>query len=77
MVVYLPAAHYLLVIICLQILARQLAEVLLRGVCERTYRSIDVTANTSDSSHPKPRTYGGEKYDIFSIYKYLAQRIFI
>ena len=44
-----------------QTLARQLAEVLLRGVCEKTYRPIDVNDSATERTHPKPRKYSGDR----------------
>lgn len=44
-----------------QALARQLAEVLIRGMCEKTY--IPIETNHSDSNslpHPQPRKYSGD-----------------
>ena len=47
----------------LQILARQLAEVLLRGVCEQTYEPVSPIDITQSQQIPnKPRKYHGEKY---------------
>ena len=51
----------------LQTLARQLAEVLLRGVCEKTYIRIEETsdplmANHTTSPKTRPRKYSGNKY---------------
>jgi tetratricopeptide (TPR) repeat protein len=43
-----------------QTLARQLAEVLLRGICERTYQPIDVSVKTVEDSHPKPHKYSSD-----------------
>ncbi|CAI9722008.1 repeat 7B-like [Octopus vulgaris] len=47
-----------------QILSRQLAEVLLRGVCERTYLQLDLSSENSESKSGNtavPRMYAGDK----------------
>lgn len=45
-----------------QALARQLAEVLIRGMCEKTYIPIDMSQSDSNKlSRPQPRKYTGEK----------------
>lgn len=49
-----------------QILARQLAEVLLRGVCEKTYIKLDVSqgngeSNMQNTNNAVPRKYAGDK----------------
>lgn len=49
-----------LICVC-QTLARQLAEVLLRGVCEKTYQLIDVGESSADKSHPRPQKYSGDR----------------
>jgi len=49
-----------------QTLARQLAEVLLRGVCEKTYQQIDTTDDAADKSHPKPKKYSGDRSEAFN-----------
>ncbi|XP_061172118.1 tetratricopeptide repeat protein 7B-like [Saccostrea echinata] len=44
-----------------QALARQLAEVLIRGMCEKTYIPIEVShSSSSQITHPLPRKYSGE-----------------
>ncbi|XP_022328664.2 tetratricopeptide repeat protein 7B-like [Crassostrea virginica] len=44
-----------------QALARQLAEVLIRGMCEKTYIPIDMNQSDSNKlSRPLPRKYSGE-----------------
>lgn len=50
-----------------QVLARQLAEVLLRGVCQKTYIPFEEDKPNSESN-PKPRKYSGDKYDILEIH---------
>ncbi len=57
-----------------QTLARQLAEVLLRGVCEKTYLDLQsstddpLTANHTTSPKTRPRKYSGNKYVRTNLY---------
>ncbi|XP_064601863.1 tetratricopeptide repeat protein 7B-like isoform X2 [Liolophura sinensis] len=43
-----------------QVLARQLAEVLLRGVCQKTYVPFEENKSNSETN-PKPRKYSGDR----------------
>ncbi|KAK7104581.1 tetratricopeptide repeat protein 7B-like [Littorina saxatilis] len=44
------------------ILARHLAEVLIRGVCETTYKPIDLMSRSTQAKGPKPHVYSGERF---------------
>lgn len=48
-----------LFILLIQALARQLAEVLIRGMCEKTYIPIETDSN--NLPRPQPRKYSGDK----------------
>lgn len=51
-----------LFILLIQALARQLAEVLIRGMCEKTYISIETYHSDSNNlPRPQPRKYSGDK----------------
>ncbi|XP_025105201.1 LOW QUALITY PROTEIN: tetratricopeptide repeat protein 7B-like [Pomacea canaliculata] len=45
-----------------QSLAKNLAEVLIRGMCETTYKPIDLMARSSQAKGPKPRVYTGDRF---------------
>lgn len=56
----------------LQTLARHLAEVLLRGMCESNYVTVDLNkSQSSKNSTLKPRKYSGERFVISFIYTWL------
>lgn len=51
-----------LFILLIQALARQLAEVLIRGMCEKTYIPIETYHSDSNNlPRPQPRKYSGDK----------------
>ncbi|XP_076463678.1 tetratricopeptide repeat protein 7B-like [Babylonia areolata] len=43
-------------------LARHLAEVLIRGMCETTYKPIDLMARSSQAKGHKPHVYSGDRF---------------